>query len=72
MTPQNHDKALRNALKEKVKEVENANDPKEANNVAAAIESLICKHHMPESYTQIKRVTRPHSGGGKQQVDVPK
>jgi hypothetical protein len=56
-----------------VKEVENANHPKEANSkVATAIESLICKHHMQESYTQIKRVTHPHSGGVKQRVDVTK
>jgi hypothetical protein len=52
--------------------VKDADDPKAAKKVAAAVEALIWKHCTQESYTRIKNVMPPNSGGGLQQVYVPK
>jgi hypothetical protein len=46
--------------------VRDADDPKAAKKVAVAVEALIQKHHTQESYTRIKNVMQPHSGGGLQ------
>jgi hypothetical protein len=69
---ENHNKCLRDALKEKEKEIKDADDLKKAKKAAAAIESLIQKHCTEESYKQIKQVVCPNSSGGLQRVDVPK
>jgi hypothetical protein len=37
-----------------------------AKKVTAAVEALIWKHHTQESYTRIKNVMQPNSGGGLQ------
>jgi hypothetical protein len=52
--------------------VRDADDPKAAKKVTVAVEAHIQKHRTQESYTRIKNVMQPHSGGGLQCVDVPK
>jgi hypothetical protein len=69
---ENRDAGLRKALEEQEEKAKDADDPKAANNTAAAVEALIRKHRTQESYTRIKNVMQPNSGGGLQRVDVPK
>lgn len=52
--------------------IKETDDPKKAKKAAAAVESIIQKHHTLESYARIQWVTKPNSGGGLQQVDMPK
>jgi hypothetical protein len=69
---ENSDSCLRAALEQKEKAVQESDNPKSATKAAAAVELLIWKHRMFESYAKIKRVTKPGTGGGLQRVDVPK
>ncbi len=63
----NCDASLREALEEKEHQVKDADDPKKAKKVAAAIKSPIWKHQTQESYTRIRQVTHPNSGGTMQE-----
>jgi hypothetical protein len=63
---ENRDAGLRQALEEQEEKGRDADDPKAAKKAAAAVEALIRKHRTQESYTRIKNVMQPHSGGGLQ------
>ena len=63
---------LKQDLEEKEKKAWESDDPKVAKKAAAAVEALIQKHQMQESYSQIKYVFKPSLGGGLQCVDIPK
>jgi hypothetical protein len=68
----NRDVGLRQALEKHEETIKETDDPKKAKKAAAAVESIIRKHRTLESYARIRWVTKPNSGGGLQQVDVPK
>jgi hypothetical protein len=53
---ENCDAGLSQALEEQEEKARDADDPKAAKKVAAAVEALIWKHHTQESYTRIKNV----------------
>jgi hypothetical protein len=59
---ENRDAGLQ--LKEQEEKVRDADEPKAAKKVAVAVEALIQKHRTQESYTRIKNVMQPLSGGG--------
>ncbi len=69
---ESNDTNLWAALEHKEKTVQESDDPKMAKKAAAAVEALIQQHQTLESYTKIKWVTKPWTGGRLQQVDLPK
>ena len=69
---ENCNAGLKLALEEKERKARESDDPKVAKKAAAAVEALIRRHQMQESYSHIKYVFKPGLGGGLQCVDIPK
>jgi hypothetical protein len=60
---ENHDANVQKALMEQEEKAKEADDKKAATKAAAAVEAIIQKHRTQESYTQIRNVIKPNSGG---------
>jgi hypothetical protein len=60
---ENNDAGLKKSLEEQEKRAWESDDPEEAKKVVAALENLIQKHRMQESYSRIKYVFKPSQGG---------
>jgi hypothetical protein len=58
--------ASRKSLEEQEKKAQESDDLEEAKKAVAALENLIWKHRMQESYFCIKYVFKPGQGGGLQ------
>ena len=69
---ENRDTDLKKDLDEKEKKARESDDPKAAKKAAAAVEMLIQKNQMQESYLRIKYIFKPGLGGGLQRVNIPK
>ena len=61
---ENRDAGLKEDLEEKEKKAQESDDPKVAKKAAAAVDALIRKHRMQESYSRIKYVSNPVLGVG--------